>query len=87
MPGGSAPGGVPVPGGCLLLGGLLWGIGSGGCLLLGVPALGGSALGDRLGGVPALGGGIPACTEADPPFNRITDACKNITLPQLRCGF
>ena len=46
-----------------------------------------------LGGVPAsrgrsaswgvcfLGGvGIPACTEADPPVNRITDTSKNITL-------
>ena len=29
--------------------------------------------------------GIPACTEADPPVNRITDTCENITLPQLRC--
>ena len=25
-------------------------------------------------------GGIPACTEADPPVNRMTDRCKNITL-------
>ena len=33
-----------------------------------------------------VGGGIPACTEADPHMNRITDACENITLPQLRCG-
>ena len=35
------------------------------------------------GGVCSGGGcGIPACTEADtPPVNRITDACKNITLP------
>ena len=33
------------------------------------------------------GGGIPACTETDPPpVNRITDACENITLPQLLCG-
>ena len=22
----------------------------------------------------------------DPPVNRMTDACENITLPQLRCG-
>ena len=41
------------------------------------------------GGVCSQGGdwsgdGIPACTEADsPPVNRITDTCKNITLPQL----
>ena len=27
-------------------------------------------------------GCIPACTEADPPVNRMTDRCKNITLPQ-----
>ena len=31
--------------------------------------------------MPGLGG-IPACTEADPPVNRMTDRCKNITLPQ-----
>ena len=29
-----------------------------------------------------LPGGVRYC----PPVNRITDACKNITLPQLRCG-
>ena len=45
------------------------------------------------GGVTGLGGawswgmgGIPACTEADPPVNRITHACENVTLPQFRCG-
>ena len=27
-----------------------------------------------------------ACWDRDPPVNRITDACKNITLPQLCCG-
>ena len=32
-------------------------------------------------GGPGLGG-IPACTEAEPPVNRMTDRCKNITLPQ-----
>ena len=32
-----------------------------------------------LGGVCSWGG-IPACTEADPPVNRMTDRCKNITL-------
>ena len=26
-----------------------------------------------------VGGGIPACTEADPPVNRMTNRCKNIT--------
>ena len=30
----------------------------------------------------AVGGGV----STSPPVNRITDACKNITLPQLRCG-
>ena len=35
----------------------------------------------RGGGVCFLGdGGIPVCTEADPPVNRMTDRCKNITL-------
>ena len=24
--------------------------------------------------------------KADPPVNRMTDRCKNFTLPQLRCG-
>ena len=40
-------------------------------------------VGCLLGGGCLLGrGGIPACTEADPPVNRMTDACENITLPQ-----
>ena len=30
-----------------------------------------------------LGGYLPRYS---PPVNRMTDACKNITLPQLRCG-
>ena len=65
-------------GGCLLLG---WGRVSGGlsvprgCLVLGVPA----PWECLVRGVPGLGGawsgrgGIPACTEADPPVNRMTD--------------
>ena len=32
-----------------------------------------------VGGSPWQGG-IPACSEADPPVNRMTDRCKNITL-------
>ena len=32
--------------------------------------------------IPGVGGGIPSCTEADPPVNRMTDRCKTITLPQ-----
>ena len=39
-----------------------------------VSAPGGSAWGCLVGGR-----GIPACTEADPPVNRMTDRCKNIT--------
>ena len=64
----------------------------GGFLLLGGLLLGGLLRGSATGGVPAhgwsaWGGGIPACTEADnPPVDRITDACKNITFSQLRCG-
>ena len=70
-----------VPRGVLSPGGVL---SPRGCLLLGLSAPGGSAP----GGVSAPGGcGIPACTEADTPLvYRITDACKNITLAQLRCG-
>ena len=49
----------------------------------GVPGPGGDAWSR---GVSGQGGGIQACTEADPPVNRITHTCKNITLPQLRCG-
>ena len=59
---------------CLLPGGLL------------LPGGGGSALGGGVcsggvcsGGYLLLGGCIPACTEADPPVNRMTDRCKNIT--------
>ena len=67
-PGGGLLRGVPglVRGGgvCLVLGGLLLGRG---CLVWGCLVLGG-------------GGGIPACTEADPPVNRMTNRCKNITL-------
>ena len=47
-------------------------------------------------GVPASGPGgclplvprgvcVTACNGADTPVNIITDTCKNITLPQLRC--
>ena len=93
----SAPRGMSAPGECLLrgvsaLGG--WGVSApGGCLLpggvcsgrVGVSALGGvCSWGGVCSGGSAPGGcGIPACTEADtPPVNRMTDRCKNITLPQ-----
>ena len=38
------------------------------------------------GGVCYRGGLLQGGSEVTPPVNRITDACKNITLPQLRCG-
>ena len=71
---------------CLLPGGVCSGGGvcsQGVCFQGGVYSWGVSApKGCLLPGV-----GIPACTEADtPPVNRMTDACKNITLPQLHCG-
>ena len=57
---------------------------AGGCLVRGGCLVGGGLLrGGLLGG----GGVIPACTEADtPPPCGQTDACKNITFAQLRCG-
>ena len=88
-------GGVPGPGGCTWSGGT-WSRGGvpgqgvpgpGGCtwyrgvyLVGGVPGLGWCTWS---GGVPGLGG-VPG--QVLPPVDRITDACKNITLPQLRCG-
>ena len=47
-----------------------------------------SPLGVGLGGLLGrVGGCIPACTDADPPVNRITDTSKNITLPTTSiCG-
>ena len=45
------------------------------------------AEGSGAGGGSGPGGYIPACTEADPlPVDRMTHACENITLAQLRCG-
>ena len=55
-----------------------------GCLPRGVSAQCGCLpRGDLSRGVSASGLGV-----ADtPPVNRMTDRCKNITLPQLRCGW
>ena len=44
-----------------------------------------------VGGVSVQGGGLCLGSlfrglSPPPPVNRITDACENITLPQLRCG-
>ena len=46
------------------------------CLPRGISAQGGVCLGDVI-----LEGG---CLPGTPPVNRITDRCRNITLPQLR---
>ena len=51
-----------------------------GCLLLGRYLLWGEGV--CLGGL-LPGGGIPACTQADPPMNRMTDRCKDITLTTI----
>ena len=66
-------------GGCLLHGGLLLGgVYSGG---------GGLLLGGLLPGGLLVGGGgwYPSMHWGRPPVDRITDACKNITLAHLRC--
>ena len=64
------PLGVGLEGGLPLVGGSPW---------QGVSLAGG---GSPWWGVTLAGGCIPACTEADPPVNRMTDDCENITLPQ-----
>ena len=88
-PGGLLPGGVysgqeSAPRGVCSGGCLLWGVCSwGGVVLPGGVCSGGCAPGGVCscgGGVCSGGSGIPACTEADPPVNRMTDRCKNITL-------
>ena len=72
-------GGVSGPGGSAPGGGVC----SGGCLVPGDVC----SRGCVVPGGCLLRGGIPACTEADTSaVNRMTDACKNITLAQLRCG-
>ena len=79
--------------GCLLRGCLPRGVSAGGCLP-GVSAQGGVCPGVvclggcLLRGVSAPGGVCWGCVYLlrVPPVNRMTDRCKNITLPQLRCG-
>ena len=85
--GGSGPGGVSA-----WLGGMGCLPGLGGCL----PGPGGGSLvpGEGItclvpGGCLSGPGGVVVSQHAlrqTPPVNRITDACENITLPQLRCG-
>ena len=80
--------GAPGPGGCTWSRGayLVWGV-----YLVrgGVPGPGGVYL--VWWAVPGPGGectwsGGVYLVRYSPPVNRMTDACKNITLPQLRCG-
>ena len=91
-----------LPGGCLFRGCLLRGVsGPGGCLVRGVSGLGGvCSQGGLVWGVCSQGdvcsGGMSAPREGvvsqhalrqtPSPVDRITDACKNITLAQLPCG-
>ena len=63
----TGPGGVPGPRGVYLV----WGVG-----VMGAPGPGGVP---ARGGVPGLGGYLPRYS---PPVNRMTNRCKNITLPQ-----
>ena len=80
------PGGCTWSGGCTLSGGCTWSQG-------GVPGPGGTWSGGctwSRGGVPGPRGVYlvwGGCTwSRTPPVNRMTDACKNITLRQLRWG-
>ena len=86
--------GVPGPRVCTWSGECTWS--------QGVPGLGGSVPGPGVylvpgGCVPGPRGDVPGprrCTWSvgvylprySPPVDRITDACENIALPQLRCG-
>ena len=93
------PGGVPGPRGCTWSQGGTWSRGVY-LVLWGVPGLGGvpGPGGVYLvpGGLPGLGGylsggvylarGVYLVRYSPSPVDRITDTCKNITLPQLRCG-
>ena len=65
----------------------------GGCLTSGVSAQGMSAQGVSAQGVSAQVGVFrevwktpPGNRRRHPPVDRMADMCKNITLPQLRCG-
>ena len=80
--GGAWSQGVHGPTGCMVPGGCAWS--SGVCMVPGGCTVPGGCM--VLGGLGAWyrdgGGGIPACTKADPPVNRMTNRCKNITLRQ-----
>ena len=72
-------GDVPGPGGCTWSQGVYL-IPGGVCSQGGVPGPRGGLL-QVLGGVCSRSGGCQVL----PPVNRMTDACKTITLPKLRC--
>ena len=82
-------GGLSLPGGvCLARGGLL---ARGSALPGGGFLVRGGGLPCQRGGLPCRGGGgvgwvSQHALRQTPPVNRITHTCKNITLPQLRCG-
>ena len=68
-----------IPAGCAPSTGVAILVGGGVCLEGCLP--GGLCVCPGGGGVPAQGVVLET-----PPVNRITERCKNITLPQLRCG-
>ena len=60
-------------------------VGEGGDCLGGVFLPGGGVCPGRSAVLLGGGGGLPQCMLGyTPPVNRLTDACENITLPQLR---
>ena len=67
----------------LLRGGGFWS-GGGVCSGGGVSSWGVSSAGDLVPGLCVCSGGWQS--PPPPPVDRITDACRNITLAQLRCG-
>ena len=77
--GGVCLGGFVCPGGASAHGGYLPG---GGCVCPGRKVMFSQASVILFTGVCVPGG----MSGRHPPVNRITDACENITLPQLRCG-
>ena len=94
-------GGLPGPGGSLVPGGSAWSGGvsalsrgvacpvcGGGSLVPGGSAWSRGGLPGSGGGSAWSGGGLASqhALRQIPPMDRITDACKNITLAQLRCG-
>ena len=84
----SAQGSVSVQGVSAQMGVCLGGVGPEGCLPMEGVCPGRCLLrrGVCWGGVCPWGFCPSACWDTHPPVDRMTDRCKNITLPQLRCG-